>query len=174
MVRLRDSTSDCRGLIIKGGGTSLICPEYVAKSVCRQAISDDVLFCARTEVHGATQPIHLVTKKRMVALIGPVAGERYATHTAGIPMDPAKMLPVADVILLVVDDMPGAMLFRYTAHGEYGGDTWHQTVGDAEEQAVFEYEEALLPWMDVPEEVADAHDFAVRFARDRLNDRGGW
>ena len=63
---------------------------------------------------------------RRIALIGPIAGERRAAQTSGFPLDPSKMLPIADVVLLVIDREPGAtMLFRYTAHGEFGGDTFH-------------------------------------------------
>jgi hypothetical protein len=113
-------------------------------------------------------------KTRLVALIGPISGQRYAVHTANYPMNPDKMLPVADVVLLVAEDDQSAMLFRYTAHGEFGGDTLHTTVAEAKEEAAEEYAEALLAWEDVPDDIDDAHLFAVRYAHDRLNDRGGW
>jgi hypothetical protein len=113
-------------------------------------------------------------RARLVALIGVIEGERQATHTANHPLDPSKMLPVADVILLVADADPGAMLFRYTAHGEFGGDTWHPSVEAAREQAGEEYGDALGQWMEVPEESADPHAFAVKWAADQLNSRGEW
>jgi hypothetical protein len=84
------------------------------------------------------------------------------------------MLPVPDVLLLVADEDAGAMLFRYTAHGELAGDTWHPTVGDAHEQAAYEYGQALVAWVDVPSDVTDAHAFAVRYAYEQLNKRGDW
>ena len=111
---------------------------------------------------------------RRIALIGPLAGERQAAQTSGFPMDPSKMLPIADVILLVAGNEPGVMLFRYTAHGDFGGDTYHSTPQEALEQASFEYGEALGEWMAVPDDVVDAHAFAVAYAHDRLNGRGGW
>lgn len=111
---------------------------------------------------------------RRLALIGPLAGERRAAQTSGFPLDPSKMLPIADVILLVVDREPGAMLFRYTAHGDFGGDTYHASSEEALEQASFEYGEALGEWLLVPDDVVDAHTFAVQYAHDRLNGRGGW
>jgi hypothetical protein len=117
-----------------------------------------------------TQP----NRTRSLALIGPLAGERRVTETAGFPIDASKMLPWPDVILLIADDDPGAMVFRYTAHGEFGGDTWHASVDSARDQAAQEYEDALGEWVDVPEEVADAHSFAVQYANERLNSRGGW
>ena len=117
-----------------------------------------------------THPPHT----RLVALVGPIAGERRAAHTAGYPLDPEQMLPVADVVLLVAGGDPGAMLFRYTAYGEFGGDTWHATMADAQEQAAYEYGEALLPWVEVPTAVSDPHTFAVQYAAERLNGRGDW
>ena len=111
-------------------------------------------------------------RTRRLALVGPME-ERIGVHTAGYPMDPDSMLPAPDVVLLVSDPRGGAMLFRYTAHGELCGDTPHDSVAQAEAQAVGEYGDALLEWMDVPDDTADAHDFAVRFAADRLNQRDG-
>jgi hypothetical protein len=114
-------------------------------------------------------------RSRLVALVGAMAGERRVTQTAGFPLDPAKMLPLADVVLVVAGEDGGAMLFRYTAHGEPGGDTWHATVEEAQEQATYEYDDALvLPWIEVPTDVMDAHAFAIQYAFERLNTRGGW
>lgn len=112
---------------------------------------------------------------RLVALIGAMEGQRRATHTAGFPMDPSKMLPLADVVLLVAaGEGPGTMLFRYTAHGDVGGDTWHGTVAAAQAQAEEEYGDALGAWVVVPSEVADPHEYAVRYAAERLDSRGDW
>lgn len=109
---------------------------------------------------------------RRVALVG-VLGRRMAVHTAGFPLDPEEMLPPADVVLLISDGKSGGdtMLFRYSAHGELCGDTPHDSIDAAEEQASLEYGEALMPWMDVPDDAADAHAFAVAFAADQLNQR---
>ena len=111
-------------------------------------------------------------RTRLIALIGALAGERSVAHTAGYPLDPADMLPLADVVLLVAGDEPDTMLFRYTAHGEFGGDTLHRTMSEAREQAEEEYGDALGPWVEVPDEVTDAHAFAVQYAAERLDGRG--
>jgi len=113
-----------------------------------------------------------MSRQRYIALVGALERERQMIQTTGHPLDPEKMLPVADVLLLVTDDEPGAMLFRYTAHGDFGGDTWHATAGDAREQAESEYGDALGAWTDVPDDVADPHDFAIRYAAERLDERG--
>lgn len=73
-----------------------------------------------------TQP----NRTRALALVGPLEGERRITQTKGFPIDPSKIPPAPDVILLIADGTPGAMLFRYTVHGEFGGDTWHPSVED--------------------------------------------
>ena len=113
-------------------------------------------------------------RTRSLALVGLLAGERRVTQTAGFPMDPSQMLPAPDVVLLIGDADPGAMLFRYTAYSAFGGDTWHASVESAREQAVDEYDEALGAWVDVPEDVQDAHSYAVQYAAERLNIRGDW
>lgn len=117
-----------------------------------------------------TSPIRI----RSLALVGPVEGRRRVTHTAGFPIDPSQMLPAPDVVLLITDDDPGAMLFRYTAHGEFAGDTWHPSADDAREHAIYDYSDALGDWVDVPQEVEDAHAYAIRYAAERLNSRGDW
>lgn len=109
-------------------------------------------------------------KTRRVSLIGPM-DRRVAVHTAGYPLDPEQMLPSPDVVLLVSEPKGETMLFRYTAHGELCGDTPHDSATEAEDQANREYGEALLGWMDVPPEVTDAHDFAIQYAAERLNQR---
>lgn len=108
---------------------------------------------------------------RTMALVGVLEGERRAEHTAGYPLDPAKMLPLADVVLLLPDGESGAMLFRYTAHGELAGDTWHATMQDARDAAEEEYGEALTPWLRVPDDIVDAHAYAMQYAREQLNSR---
>ena len=113
-------------------------------------------------------------RPRQLALIGPLAGERRAAHTGGYPLAPEKMLPEADVLLLIADGDAGAMLFRYTAHGELAGDTWHATAADARDLAAHEYGAALGEWVDVPDEARDPHAYAVQYAFERLNSRGDW
>ena len=97
---------------------------------------------------------------------------RISVHTAGYPLEPDRMLPDADVIVLVGSAKEGAMLFRYTAHAELCGDTPHSSVDEAERQALIEYGDALMPWIEVPTDVADAHAFGIQYAADQMNQRG--
>jgi hypothetical protein len=108
---------------------------------------------------------------RRVALIGPIGDRRVSVHTGGFPLAPDRMLPDADVIVLVGKMNEDAMLFRYTAHGELCGDTPHSSVPEAERQAILEYGDALFPWMEVPGDVTDVHAFAIQYAADQLNQR---
>lgn len=112
----------------------------------------------------------MASKIRRVSLIGPVE-RRVAVHTAGYPLDPDQMLPPADVVLVISEPKGDTMLFRYTAHGEMCGDTPHDSLSDAEDQASREYGLSLLGWVDIPPGVPDAHTFAVQYAADRLNQR---
>lgn len=111
------------------------------------------------------------TQTRRIALVGPLQGRRVSVHTGGFPLAPDRMLPDPDVVLLVGNAKEGAMLFRYSAHGELCGDTPHSSIAAAQYQARIEYGEALLDWIDVPTDIADAHAFAIQYASDRLNER---
>jgi hypothetical protein len=73
------------------------------------------------------------SRTRCLAIVGPLAGERRITQTTGFPIDSSQMLPAPDVVLMIAGPDPGAMLFRYTATGEFGGDTWHPTMESAGE-----------------------------------------
>ena len=112
-----------------------------------------------------------LTRTRLLALVGANEEERFGASAGGDRLEDAKRLPPADVLLLVAGADPDAMLFRYTAFGELGGDSWHLSVDDARAQADDEYGDALLPWEPVPDEVTDAHAYAIKFAADRLNTR---
>ena len=117
----------------------------------------------------------MTNRIRTFALVGPLdADHRRVTHTAGVPIDAASMPPAPDVILLIGDADPGAMLFRYTVHGEFGGDTWHPSVEAAREHAIYDYSDALGDWIDVPDDIQDAHAYAIQYAAERLNSRGEW
>jgi hypothetical protein len=105
-----------------------------------------------------------------MALVGPLGDHRISVHTSGYPLDVDRMLPDPDVVVLVADK-DGAMLFRYSAHGELCGDTPHSSVDEAERQARLEYGDALLPWIEVPEDIRDVHAFAIQYAADELNQR---
>jgi hypothetical protein len=65
-------------------------------------------------------------------------------------------------ILFVEEKKDGVFLCRYTATGNFAGDTWHANVEDAKDQAEFEFDGLISPWVDVPSEVTDVVEFALR------------
>ena len=49
-------------------------------------------------------------------------------------------MPLPDRVEIIPEPADGSfMLFRYTKDGEDCGDTWHETLQDAFDQAAFEY-----------------------------------
>lgn len=69
-------------------------------------------------------------------------------------MGPAK-------VLLMEHAAHGVALDRYTATGEFGGDTWHQDVAEARAQADFEFSGRVVTWHDIPNEIEDPLPYAL-------------
>ena len=89
-------------------------------------------------------------------------------HFHGLPPEVSggldKRLELGPPKLLVVEqNADGVFLYRYDAHGEFVGDTWHMTVSDAQKQAEYEYDGVALDWSEVPPNVGDVT--AVALAR---------
>ena len=105
-------------------------------------------------------------RTRLIALVGPMVGKQQAIHKIGLPDGPQTAMPFPEVLFLE-DDATSCMLYRYTADGQFGGDTWHQTLEEAKHQAEFEYGEAFGPWLLVPEIESDGHEYAISYAKTR-------
>ncbi len=73
-------------------------------------------------------------------------------------------MPFPNVILAVVDKA-SVMLYRYRWNGEFCGDTWHSSFHEAQNQAGNEYGAALGPWLLLPSEVTNPHEYVVAVAR---------
>lgn len=63
-------------------------------------------------------------------------------------------LPQASVLLIEGSDS-GVLLIRYASNGRFAGDTWHPTVDEAKEQAIYEFGKAVSVWKEVPTDVND-------------------
>lgn len=107
---------------------------------------------------------------RFVAVVRDPYEGRPSRHYVGMPpMDPGdpdtrEQMPVPRV--LVLETRPdGIFLDRYDESGEEAGDTWHQSIDDAKEQAQVEYGDQLGPWTEVPENEPDPVAFAFRLAQ---------
>jgi hypothetical protein len=80
-------------------------------------------------------------------------------HYAGFPKSLAidstpRSLPSPD-FLVIEETKEGFYLIRYTRSGEFGGDTWHQSLEDAKDQATYEFRDSLTEWREVPLDVED-------------------
>lgn len=63
--------------------------------------------------------------------------------------DKAAEFPRPEVVF-IDDSKSGWFLFRYTYGGEFAGDTWHQSLEQAKDQASYEYGSSLGEWIAVP------------------------
>jgi hypothetical protein len=105
-----------------------------------------------------SKPIHICA---YFALVSPEPPnfERRTRHTWGVPPND-RLLPWPAVIVL--EETPtDAMLFRYSADGAFGGDTWHEDAEAARQQASFEYNGLLGEWTLIPDG-EDAATYALR------------
>lgn len=100
---------------------------------------------------------------RLLPRIGPRTPGR---HYEGLPPDLATgtdervALPHAAILAIEKNSRGQIFLYRFTAEGDPVGDTWHQTVEDAIEQAETEYGDLLGSWVEVPTG-RDALEFAL-------------
>jgi hypothetical protein len=108
----------------------------------------------------------MVDQERFVARVGRLDHPPKTRHTLRIGMDgPDNLMPPAKALLLEVEADGSAQLYRYTLDGEFGGDTWHMTRRDVEEQIEYEYGLAVGAWSSVPPGIADAHEYLLEWAR---------
>jgi len=70
-------------------------------------------------------------------------------------------------VLFIDDSKSGWFLFRYTHAGQFAGDTWHQSLEQAKDQASYEYGSSLGEWIAVPGGVNP-----IDFAREQLTKMG--
>jgi hypothetical protein len=62
-------------------------------------------------------------------------------------------------ILIIEGDNKRVFLKRYTSTRKFGGDTWHQNIEDAKQQARDEYGKRVGEWQEIPEEVNDPLEY---------------
>ncbi|MGH9892917.1 MAG: hypothetical protein ACREA0_13195, partial [bacterium] len=103
---------------------------------------------------------------RFVARIASIRDRPQTLHRVGVPGGPQEYLPFPDVVLLVPHGS-GVMLYRYMKDGTFSGDTWHESIQHAHDQARFEYGDAVGPWHAVPAHDRDPVAYAITFANAR-------
>jgi hypothetical protein len=72
-------------------------------------------------------------------------------------------LPHPDVVV-VETNADGTFMFRYTRDGQFGGDTWHETIAGAMSQAKQEYGDGLGEWVEIPADNPNAEAYALTAA----------
>lgn len=103
---------------------------------------------------------------RLIASVAKRNKEPPVKHYIGIPpqliggQDYRQQLPYP-CVLLIEEKPEGVFLFRFNKDKICCGDTWHLSVDDAKEQAVYEYEGLLSEWHNVPTNIDDAVGFAL-------------
>lgn len=98
---------------------------------------------------------------RYVTLVEPTDIHPTTRHFKGLPAEltAARELPEEmpwPRILVIRQSKRGFFLDRYNEDGESAGDTWHQSIDEAREQALAEYNGSVGRWRAVPAEVDDA------------------
>lgn len=66
-------------------------------------------------------------------------------------------------ILVLEEEKSGSfMLWRYDIKGTFKGDTWHPNLEEAKGQAVFEYGNDSIKWVEIPNDVTDTLTYVIR------------
>ncbi len=109
-------------------------------------------------------------RARFFALVGE---QRYPLKVRHL-LHPSGLLPWPRALIIAPegDGDGSALLLRYAAAGEFGGDTWHATFAGAKKQATSEYGESLGEWRPIPEDVAAEEDAVVAFALSHASSEG--
>ena len=66
-------------------------------------------------------------------------------------------------VVFIDDSKSGWFLFQYTLAGQFGGDSWHESLEQAKAQANYEHGATLGDWIPVPNDVDP-----IEFARQRV------
>jgi hypothetical protein len=108
----------------------------------------------------------MTDRKRLVAKILATPLRLKVRHYVGLPpqlsgANNREEMPRAAILSIEVED-DGVFLYRFAADGAFAGDTWHQTVEEAQEQATFEFASAISNWIAIPPDEEDAVAFALK------------
>ncbi|MFO0729837.1 MAG: hypothetical protein U0361_02370 [Nitrospiraceae bacterium] len=63
----------------------------------------------------------------------------------------------APAVVVIEDHRDGVFLYRYDAEANCVGDTWHQDLDEAKDQAWFEFESILSEWVEIPLSIQGVH-----------------
>ncbi len=83
------------------------------------------------------------------------------------PSKPAHKEILSTTSIYIIEEENGAFRMNsYNLKGNWLGDTWHQTIQDAKDQAIFEYNAFGKPldkwdWKEIPEHALDPLKFVL-------------
>ncbi len=102
---------------------------------------------------------------RLFALIGDMGTTAQTVHSWLID-GKTKSMPWPEVVVLEESSGESVMVYRYRRDGTFCGDTWHEDLAAAKDQASFEYGDRLGEWLEVPPAVDDATSYALALLRE--------
>lgn len=87
-------------------------------------------------------------------------------HYMGYPPELTKDNKKTDFpipkFLIIETKSEGVFLTRYSDKGEFAGDTWHQNIEEAKDQAKLEYGQALEDWKEAAVDSGDAIEYILK------------
>jgi hypothetical protein len=110
----------------------------------------------------------------LFATLGQMSGESRTKHYVGLPPeltndeDLRTEMPIARTLIIMKDDASGIFLYRFAADGAVVGDTWHESVEEAQGKADFEYGAAVGAWQRLSDDIGEDNidDFVRSLALD--------
>jgi hypothetical protein len=88
----------------------------------------------------------MATPKDEVLFRAVVSAPGKTTHSVALrPERQIELKPAASVV--VVRSHGAIYLFRYDENGTFAGDTWHESIDDAKDQARFEFDLDESAWI---------------------------
>ena len=108
----------------------------------------------------------------MYTTLGEIPDHAKVKHYVGLPPEiasdedlRAEMSP-ASVLVIVEHEDSGIFLYRFAIDGAVVGDTWHESVEEAQGQAQFEYGIAASSWRPISNTIGDDNleDFVLSLA----------
>jgi len=105
-------------------------------------------------IQQSSGPIHAI----WMALIAPGDSSSAEGGARGV-LDEGAGFPRPEVVF-IDDSESGWFLFQYTLAGQFGGDSWHESLEQAKAQAKYEHGAGLGDWIPVPNDIDP-----IKFAR---------
>lgn len=95
-----------------------------------------------------------------ISLLSGIASPPTVQHYVGLPSKLASgtgnQTPFGSPqFLVILETSEGTFLYRFERDGTFAGDTWHTSLDEAKQQAVFEYDSRMCEWCRIPDGIND-------------------